>query len=137
MRQRVHVLRDDVRQRDIAQRDRRRDGESAGLDAVRHHAIADALQSRYPVDLDDGGAGAPDLGAHLAQELGQVDDLRFRRGVLDDGSAVRESGGHQDVLGAGVAGIVEVEALAIQLLRLHDVFAVLSADCRRPCWPGR
>jgi hypothetical protein len=66
------------------------------------------------LDLDQARAGAADLGPHADQAVGQRDDLRLGRGVLDDGPALRQAGGHEQVLGPGVARVVEVDPLPDQ-----------------------
>ena len=74
-------------------------GIGAGLDAVGQHAVASAIKLRYALDHDARGARAGDFGAHLVEAIGDVLDLRFARGVLDDGGAARQRGRHQCGMG--------------------------------------
>ena len=60
-----------------------------------------AIEAPDAADADDVGTGAGNLRAHRHQAVGQVDDLRLTRGVLDDRFAVGQHGGHHQVLGAG------------------------------------
>ena len=59
------------------------------------------------LDLDARGAGAPDHRAHRPQHGGQVDDLGLLGRVLDDRGALGQGGGHEEVVGGGVAGVLE------------------------------
>ena len=63
------------------------------------------------------------------RKLAKSADLGLHRGVADDRRAFRATGGQQQVLGAGVAGIIEVQARAAQARRLDDVahLAVVAA----------
>ena len=68
------------------------------------------LGAVQPVDAlhaDGGGARAFDVGAHLGEQVGQVDDFGFARAVLHDGFAFGQHGGHQQVFGSGNGNLVE------------------------------
>ena len=78
--------------------------EGARLDAVADDGVLDGVQLGDALDLDDGRAGAGDLGAHLVEEVGEVDDLGLARGVVDGGGALGEHRGHHEVLGGADAG---------------------------------
>ena len=86
-----------------------RDEEGSGLDAVREHGVLSAMEPLHPVDGDDGGAGALDFRAEGDEEVREIHDLRLARGVLDDGSAVRQGSGHHEVLGAGYGDALHVD----------------------------
>ena len=51
----------------------------------------------HPLDLDPLGACAGDFGPHGDQEVGEVHDLRFLGGSLDDSRPLGKDGGHHDV----------------------------------------
>src|SRR5699024_8902475 len=69
----------------------------ASLDLVGDDGVGAAPQLLDAVDLDGVRAGAPDVGAHGVQEVGQVHDVGLSRGVLDDGEAPGLYGGQHDV----------------------------------------
>ena len=58
---------------------------------------------------------SPDARAHAAQHAGEIHDLRLGGGVVNHAHAVGEHGGHQDVLGAGDGGHVELNLGALQV----------------------
>ncbi len=68
---------------DAAAGHRAGDEKSAGLDAIRQHAMLGAAKPLHPLDGDDGTAGAGNAGAHAVEKGSQVDDFRFARRVLD------------------------------------------------------
>ena len=82
------------------------------------------------LDGDDAGAGTVDDGAHLVEHRRQVDDFRLAGGVLDDGRALGERRGHQDVLGRADTGELEGDLGAEQLVRLADDGAVFDLHPR-------
>ena len=88
----------------------------------------DAVQLADALDLDQARAGAADLGAHPDQAVGQGDDLRLGGGVLDDRLALGKAGRHQQVLGPGVARVVEIEALTDQAVGPQPVLIALLLD---------
>jgi hypothetical protein len=71
---------------------------------------------------------APDLRAHGYQALGQIDHFRLARGVLDDGFALRQAGGHHQVFGAGDGDHVGEQACALQASGPGIDVTVLDAD---------
>ncbi len=87
-----------------------------------------AVQALHAVDDDAVGAVAPDAGAHLDEQFGQVHHLGFARGVFEDGLALGQHGGHQQVLGAGDRDHVGAHRGALQALGARDHEAVLHGD---------
>ncbi len=75
-----------------------RDEEGARFDAIRNDAVLRAVQFLHPFDDDAAGAGAFDFGAHLVEEIGEIDDLGFRGGAIDDRRAFGEDRGHHHVV---------------------------------------
>ena len=88
---RVQRLRPRALGRDLAAGDRAGDEEGAGLDAVGQHFVVRAVQALDAFDDQRRGAGALDLRAHRVEAIGEVDDLGFLRGVLDDRGALRRA----------------------------------------------
>ena len=76
------------------------------------------------------GARAFDLRAHPHQERGEVADLRFTRGVLDDGLALGVGRGHHEVLGARHRDGVEHDACTFELRGARADVAVVDRDRR-------
>ena len=92
----------------------------------------------HALDLDRRGAGAGDLGAHLDQHVGQVDDLRLAGRVVDHRGAVGQHGGHQDVLGGPDTREVQPHRRPGQpVRRAGDDVAVLGLARSRRAWPAR
>ena len=83
-----------------------------------------------PFDLDAGGPRALDVRPHLGQHGGEVADLRFPGGVLDHGRALGEHGGHQDVVGCGVARELQDDAGADEAVAVALHVAVLGDEAR-------
>src|SRR5438874_1670574 len=70
----------------------RGDGEGVGsrLDVVGDHAMGGTAQLRDAFDLQHIGANSVDPGPHLAEEHGQVDDMRLAGRVVDGGDRSEE-----------------------------------------------
>src|SRR6516165_225641 len=52
--------------------------------------------------------------AHFAKQNHQIGDLRFAGGIFEDGFAVGQGGGHENVLGAGDGDFFEIHTSAFQ-----------------------
>jgi hypothetical protein len=65
--------------------------------------------------------GALDPRAHGAKKTGQVYHFRLDGCVFDGRHAVGQAGGHKDVLGASMAGIVQDQALGLEPRRFHHI----------------
>ena len=103
--------------------------EGAGFDAVWHHCVFGAVQALDAFDHQAVAADAADLGAHFHQALGQVGDFRLARGVFQNGDALGQGGGHQQVFGAGDGDHVHHHARALELAARLDV-AMLDDNIR-------
>ena len=68
-----------------------------------------------------------DLGAHGHQAAGQILHVRLAGGVAEHGAALGHDRGHQRVLGAGDARLVEEDVVALELLGL-ELVAVAHHD---------
>src|SRR6185312_9893085 len=104
------------------------DEEGAGFDAVGVDAVACAVELRDALDLDGARAGAFDLRAHGVEQSGEVGDLGFARAVLEEGFAVGERGGHEEVFGAGDGDLVEDDVRALEAVGAGFEVAVLLGD---------
>ena len=128
----VEVVRAGVLQRHVAAAGRHGAQEGAGLDAVGHHLVLAAAQALHALDANAAAAVAFDLRAHLDEHLGQVDDLGLLRGVFQNGFALGQAGGHEEVLGAGHRDHVGGDARALQARgavgQARDHVAVLHVD---------
>ena len=71
----------------------------ARLNLVGDDGVGAALQPVYPPDLDDVGAGPPDVRPHGVQKVGQIHDMGLLGGVFNDGPALGQGGGQHDVHG--------------------------------------
>ena len=65
------------------------------------------MQLLHALDLNDGSAGAGDLGAHLVEHVGEVHDLGLARRVVDNGGALGLDRSHDEVLRGTDAGEFE------------------------------
>ena len=74
--------------------------ESAGFDAVRHHAMGAAVQLFHAFDGHRGRADAADFRAHFHQAFGQIHHFRLHRAVFQHGGAFGQRGRHQQVFRA-------------------------------------
>ena len=90
-----------AREFDVIAGQSRRDEVRAGFDAVRDHVMLGPVEGLAPFNLDDVGAGAPNARAHRVEQIGQVDDLRFPRGVAQEGRAFGQRRRHHQVLRPG------------------------------------
>ena len=84
------------------------------------------VQSAHPLDGNRARAGALDLSPESDQEISEVDHLRFRRGVFDDGFPLGQAGGHEQVLGPGVARIIQIHARAPQAAGLEPIAGIVT-----------
>lgn len=92
--------------------------------------MARAVQALDPFDPDHVASRALDFRAHRFEALGEVDDLRFARGVLDDRRSVGERRGHHEIFGSGHGHEIGADSCAFQLARARDHVALLDADRR-------
>ena len=86
----------------------------SGFDAVGDDFVFRSVQFGDAFYADDAGAGAGDFRAHFQEEVSEVDNFGFARGVLDDGFSVGEHGGHQDIFSAGDGDAIEDDARAFE-----------------------
>ena len=91
--------------------------EGPGLDAVAHDLVRDRAELGDPLDFDDGRAGTADLGTHLVQQVGEVNDLRLASRIVDGGDALGEDRRHHEVLGGTDARKGERDGLALEAVR--------------------
>ena len=95
-------------------------GQAGGDQEGGHHqpvgddGVGGRVERVDPLDLDARGARPGDPGPHGVEEVGQVPHLGLAGGVLDDGGPLGQHRGHQHVVGAGVAGVLEHHPVAHQ-----------------------
>ncbi|MPM09900.1 hypothetical protein SDC9_56223 [bioreactor metagenome] len=56
----------------------------AGLNLVRNDGICAVMQFVHTSNFNDVGAGSRDVGPHCIEKVGEIDDVRFSGGVLND-----------------------------------------------------
>ena len=79
---------------------------------------------------DGVAAGALDARAHVIEAGREVHHLGLARGVADHGLALRERGGHHQVLGPGHGDQVQDQMRALQAIRRGADVAAFDRDLR-------
>jgi len=102
--------------------------ERAGLDPVRQHLILGAVQTLDTIDRDAVRAGAGNTRAKCIQKIGQIDDLRFTRGIFEHGLAFGQHGSHHQVLGTGHRHLIEDDMCAMQVVGPGTNVTVFNFD---------
>ena len=87
-----------------------------GLDAVAHHAMGNGMELFHAFDSHDGRTGAYNLGAHLVEHVGEIDNLGLAGGIVDNRGALCAHRGHDEVLGRTDAGELERDGGTAQTL---------------------
>src|ERR1035438_269450 len=82
------------------------------------------------MNADGGRAGAFDLRSHFVQKIGEVGDFGFARAVWQNGFALGESGGDEQVFGAGDGDLVENNFRALEAVGAGFNVAVFLGDLR-------
>ena len=96
---RQHIRRARADQLDRPAGDPRRTGVASGFDPVGHDVIAAAVEPLDPVDREVRRSDARNLAAHRHQQIAQIDDLWFARGVEQLASPARQHRRHQRIFG--------------------------------------
>ena len=78
-----------------------------GLDAVAHYAMGNRMQLFHALDGHDRRTRADNLGAHLVEHVGEIDNLGLASGIVDNRGALCAHRGHDEVLGRTDAGELE------------------------------
>ena len=103
--------------------------ESAGFDAVGHHAVGTAVQLLHTFNRHRGRADTADFRAHFHQAFGQVHHFRLHCAVFQYSGAFGQCGCHQQVFRAAHGNHIHHHARAFELAaRLH--ITVLDHDFR-------
>ena len=126
----LEVGRLDAGEEDVAPGQGPGDEEGPGLDPVGDDLVAGAAELPDALDPDRLLADPVDLGPHLDQELAEVGDLGLEGAVAEDGLALGQGGGHDQVLGPGHRLLLELDGRARELVGLGLDVAVLEADGR-------
>ena len=98
----------------IATGGRDRAQKRTGFDTVRHHLVPRTMQSLHTLNVYAAAAMPADACAHGNQQLGQVRNLGFLRGVFQHSFAVGQTCGHQQIFGAGDGDHVGGDARAFE-----------------------
>ena len=104
--------------------------EGSGLDPVGDDLVAGAAELLDALDAHRLLADPVDPRPHLHQELAEVGDLRLEGAVAEDGLALGQGGGHDQVLGSGHRLLLELDRRAGELVGLGLDVAVLEVDGR-------
>ena len=126
----AEVVAPDTLDGDLAVGDRGEADEAADLDVIGADRVARAGEGAAALDGVDVGADALDVRAQRVEEAGEVLHVRLGGGVAQDGAALGGHRGHEGVLGAGDAGLVEEDVGA-------DELPWPRARSRRPRAPRR
>ena len=78
--------------------------------------MGNGMQLLHALDGHDGRACADDLGTHLVEHVGKVDDLGLAGSVVDNRGALCAHGSHDEVLGGAHAREFERDGGAVQTL---------------------
>ena len=116
---------------EIAAGDGPGDEECAGFDAVGVDAVTRAMQFGDAVDVDGGGSRAFNFCAHGVEQGGEVTDFGLAGAVLEEGVAVGEGCGHEEVFGTGDGNLVEDDVRSVEA-----GVAVLARGLRGSRGPG-
>ena len=113
---------------EIAAGDGSRDEEGPGFDAVGVDAMTGSMKTGDALNADGRGSSAFDLCTHGYEQSGEVGDLGLARAVLEEGFAVSEDGGHEEVFGAGDGDFVEDNVGAFEAVGFGFEIAVIVSD---------
>src|SRR5271156_1784972 len=94
------------------------------------------MEARDALNAQRGGAHTFDLGAHFYQELGEIGDLRFERGVFEDGFALGQNRSGQNILRAGDRDFRKAESGAAQAFRPGFHIAMFDGNLRAEFFEG-
>ncbi len=115
---------------DVPARDRAGEQKRAGDQPVRDDGVLATVQLLHALDDDRLRPLAVDLGADGDEEIGDVDDLRLARRVLNGRGALGPHGRQHDVLGGADARFGERDRAGAQLRRSDDDRTMLEVDVR-------
>ena len=106
------------------------DDEGSGLNAVGDDFVVCAVEFGNTLHTNGAGSRAFQLGTHFDQKVGQIDNFRFPRGILNHSLATSQRGGHQNIFGAGDGNAVKHDVCAAQAIGGggFDVAVVLRDD---------
>ena len=118
--QRALMLRRAIGDGEVSAGDRAGHQERAGFDAVRDNGVIGAVEFRDTLDFQHAGIVAGDLRAHFTQHRDQVGHFGFARGVFEDGFAVGEGRGHQNIFRPGDGDFIEDDVRAFKAAVIWD-----------------
>src|SRR5271168_1925739 len=115
---------------EVAAREGSGDQEGAGFDAIGDDAVLRALQFAHTFYADGGRASAFDFCSHFIEQVGEVGDFGLASGILQNGFAFGQSGGHEQVFGSGDGDFVKDDFGAAKASgRGFDVAVLLRDFC--------
>ena len=117
-----------VLDQDVPAGNGRSDHKGPCFDPVRKDPVVHGLQFFYALNANNISARALDLGAHLNEGLGKVDDFGLTRCVFEYCFTVSERGSHHKVLGTGNGHDIKVDLCAFQPFCLRYNIAMLDID---------
>src|ERR1700682_5454531 len=97
-------------QSDIAASDGAGDEKSARFEAVGNDGVRGAAKFVNAANAQGRRFVAADIRAHLAQQVNKVGDFGFAGGVFENGLAIGESGGHENIFRSGYRDFIEQDA---------------------------
>ena len=104
--------------------------EGASLDAIRDDPVFRAFQFAHAFDVDGGGSGAFDLCSHFVEQGGEVCNFGLASAVLQNGFALGESGGHEQIFSACDGDLVKNDFRTFETISGgFDVTVVLRDLC--------
>ena len=96
-----------------------------------------AAQRLDPIDDDRAAARPLDLRAHRGQEPGEIRHLGLAGRIFEDSPAVRQRGGHEQVLGARNGNGIEYDMRTAQAVGTRLDEAVFDGHLRTHCLQAR
>src|ERR1700689_3987467 len=110
--------------------DRSGDEKRAGLDAVRDNGVRRAMQARDALNAKRGSTHTFDLRAHFYQELGEIGDFRFERGIFEDRFTLGQNRSRQNIFCAGDSNFRKAESGATKALAAGFHIAMFDGNLR-------
>src|SRR5271155_4923129 len=94
------------------------------------------MQAGDTLNAQRGRTDTCDLGAHFYQELGEIGDLRFERGVFQGGFALGQNRSGQNILRAGDSDFRKAESGAAQAFAARFDVAMFDGKLRAEFFEG-
>ena len=132
---RLQMLADGVLNVDVAAGHRRRHHVRPRLNTVGNDRISGADKLRHPLDLDDIRPRAANICAHNVEIIGEIDNFRLLRRILQHRLPFGHGGRHNNILRRPNARKIEVDTRPFQAFRRLGVdVAVPDLNVRTQCF---